>query len=82
MTLLTLIILFVTLPATAAFNIALNKGRSPAWIFFGLGFGWLGVLIMLFLPKMKQCPKCKDRVKKEALVCGNCYYDFQAAAKK
>ena len=63
-----------------------RKERNP-WmgVFVGAVLGGLGGLILLvplwlFLPTLgKKCPRCAEKVRKDALVCKYCGYEFPSA---
>ena len=47
------------------------------WFF---GFVVLSIIWFMTRPRGRECPVCGERVKKGRTVCGNCQYDFAAAA--
>ena len=59
---------------------AKKKNRSPHWMWFGIHpFGALIVFIVMHaLPPLKECPKCRERVKAHAQVCAYCQHPFSA----
>jgi hypothetical protein len=59
--------------------IAISQGRSKdrAGLAYGLFLGWIGVIILAFLPARKgdkfvECPFCKESIRRDALVCPHC----------
>jgi hypothetical protein len=75
-----LIILFILfLPAILGGFLAKSKGRNVVVWFMLSGLFWLPIIILLFLPparevegKYRECPKCKEIIKWQALVCKHC----------
>jgi len=59
--------------------IAISQGRvkDRAGLAYGLFLGWIGVIILAFLPPRKgdkfvECPFCKEPIRRDALVCAHC----------
>lgn len=71
--------------------IAGSKGRNQwGWFVLCFFFSFLALIVLLFLSNIKkeefnstkQCPKCAERVLKEAVVCKHCSFEFEEYAKK
>ena len=59
--------------------IAISQGRAKdrAGLAYGLFLGWIGVIILAFLPPRKgdkfvECPFCKESIRRDAVVCAHC----------
>lgn len=59
--------------------IAISQGRAKdrAGLAYGLFLGWIGVIILAFLPprtgdKFVECPFCRESIRRDALVCAHC----------
>jgi hypothetical protein len=59
--------------------VAVSQGRAKdrAGLAYGLFLGWIGVIILAFLPPRKgdkfvECPFCKESIRRDALVCAHC----------
>jgi hypothetical protein len=59
--------------------VAIPQGRAKdrAGLAYGLFLGWIGVVILAFLPprmgdRFVECPFCKERVRRDARVCAHC----------
>ena len=78
-------VVWVVVPTLVGLQIGAEKGRQGwAW---GLFLGWLGVLIVAVLPPSpeheraaaiqaaalyRQCPHCKEQMRRDATVCPHC----------
>ena len=74
-----ILLLLLCIPGAIGAVLASGKGRSAVGWFFLCAFFWFPVLIVIFLPPIKevpgryrQCPACKEFVKWEATVCRHC----------
>jgi hypothetical protein len=57
--------------------IASAKGRRTwLWAILGILGGVFSLLVIVCLPKLKQCPACSNEVKQEAMVCYHCGFNF------
>lgn len=57
--------------------IAYVKGRSMAgWFVACLFLGVIGLLLLFLLPRLRQCPRCGNRVRQDVPVCYYCGYDI------
>ena len=59
--------------------VAARRGRSVlGWLLLALVFTPLVLLILLVLPDRdtKTCPRCAERVRREAQACRFCGYEF------
>src|SRR5579875_3851878 len=64
--------------------IAISQGRSKdrAGLAYGLFLGWIGVIILAFLPprqgdKFVECPFCKESIRRDAVVCSHCQREIR-----
>jgi hypothetical protein len=59
--------------------LASRRGRSViGWLLLALIFTPVVLLILLVLPDrtLKTCPDCAEEVKRDALICRHCGYEF------
>jgi hypothetical protein len=54
-----------------------GNGKNRAGLAYGLFLGWLGVIILAFLPpradeRYGECPYCRENVRHDATVCPHC----------
>ena len=57
--------------------IAQGRAKDRAGLAYGLFLGWIGVIVLAFLPPRKgdkflECPFCKELVRHDAHVCAHC----------
>lgn len=58
-------------------TIGIKKGYHPIIsLLGGLILGIFSPLMIFITSKVKKCPQCGESVKKEALVCRFCKYEF------
>lgn len=64
--------------------VAVSQGRAKdrAGLAYGILLGWIGVIILAFLPprtgdKDVECPFCKQSIRREAPVCTHCLRDVR-----
>jgi hypothetical protein len=67
--------------------VAVSQGRAKdrAGLAYGLFLGWVGVIILAFLPprdgdRFRACPYCRERVRAEATACPHCQRNIPAQA--
>jgi hypothetical protein len=73
------VILWV-LPIWLGIRAANRNNRSALWMWFGvhpLG-GWIAFAVLAFLPQLKNCPQCAEKVKQNAKICHFCQHHFDA----
>jgi Na+/melibiose symporter-like transporter len=73
-------ILFFIIPIFVA--VAQGRAKDRAGLAYGIFLGWIGVIILAFLPprtgdKYVECPFCKQSIRREALVCTHCLRDVR-----
>ena len=57
--------------------IGLKKGLNPALaILGGILLGPFSILMLFVTSEVKKCPKCGENIKKVAMVCKNCGYNY------
>lgn len=78
------LLVILCIPCVVGAVIAAHKGRS-AILWFILSGSWVGVLVILFLPPVKevpgrfrQCPACKEFVRWGATICKHCHTEIAA----
>ena len=58
--------------------LARHKGRSPVlWAVLALLFSPLVIAILLGLPALQHCPRCAEKVRRDAEVCRHCSYELR-----
>jgi hypothetical protein len=64
--------------------VAVSQGRPKdrAGLAYGIVLGWIGVVILAFLPprrgdKYVDCPFCKEIIRRDALVCAHCQRELR-----
>jgi len=75
-----LVIIGWVIPLVLGIRTADRKNRSALWMWFGvhpLG-GWIAYAVLAFLPPLKNCPQCAEKVKEKAKVCHFCQHPFDA----
>jgi hypothetical protein len=67
------------LPIVLGIRQARAKGRSPAWMWFGVNpiGAWIVYGVMSFLPPLRRCPRCARSTKADAETCPNCMTPFE-----
>jgi hypothetical protein len=62
--------------------VAVSQGRAKdrAGLAYGLFLGWIGVIILAFLPtregdRFRECPHCREKMRRDASVCPHCQRD-------
>lgn len=64
---------FWLLTPVASWIVATLKGRSVIiWTLLTLCLSPVSLVVLLFLPSVKQCPFCATSIPKQATVCGRC----------
>jgi len=66
--------------------VAVSQGRTKdrAGLAYGIFLGWIGVIILAFLPPRKgdkfvECPFCREPIRRDALVCSHCQREVWSA---
>lgn len=74
-----IMLIILGIPGTIGARLAKSKGRSAVGWFILSALFWLPILVVLFLPPVKEvpgtyreCPVCKEFVKWKAAVCKHC----------
>ena len=73
-------VIFYVIPIWLGIRTAHKNNRSALWMWFGvhpLG-GWITYAVLAFLPPLKTCPRCAEKVKFNAKACHFCQHDFDA----
>jgi hypothetical protein len=84
-TVLILVLVLWVVPIVLTTKLGKQKGRDSA-VLYGVALGWIGVLVVWALPAdarsspYRECPFCKERVRKDATVCPHCHRDVDAVA--
>jgi hypothetical protein len=59
--------------------VAVSQGRTKdrAGLAYGIFLGWIGVIVLAFLPPRKgdkfvECRFCKEPIRRDATVCAHC----------
>jgi Na+/melibiose symporter-like transporter len=73
-------IIFFIIPIFVA--VAQGRAKDRAGLAYGIFLGWIGVIILAFLPprrgdKYVECPFCKESIRRDALVCTHCLRDVR-----
>jgi hypothetical protein len=74
-----ILLAILCIPGAIGAAIAASKGRSAVGWFFLCAFFWIPILVVIFLPPIKevpgryrQCPSCKEFIKWGATICKHC----------
>ena len=62
--------------------VAQGRPKDRAGLAYGIFLGWVGVIILAFLPPRKgdkyvKCRFCKETIRRDALVCAHCQRDLR-----
>jgi hypothetical protein len=68
------------LPIWLGIRAAHRNNWSALWMWFGIHpiGGWIAFAVLHFLPPLKTCPQCAEKVKAAAKLCHFCQYRFDA----
>ena len=70
-------------PVILGLREARAKGRSPAWMWFGIHpiGAWIVYGVLHSLSPLKECPQCAEKVKAHAKICPYCMTPFNSESK-
>jgi hypothetical protein len=74
------IVLFWIVPIFV--TVSQGRAKDRAGLAYGFFLGWIGVIILAFLPprtgdKFVECPFCKEIIRRDALVCAHCHREVR-----
>ena len=78
------VLLLWILPVFLGIAACKRKGISPHWMWFGIHpfSGWIAFFVIRFaIEPRRQCPRCKESIKKAALICHYCSLDLPAGTE-
>ena len=73
---MTTVVIWICLGIACAAIANAKSRRAWLWAILGIIGGIFSLLVLVCLPKLKQCPSCANDLKQEAVICYHCGYNF------